>query len=74
MPIDLDLEPGRLWLHLCLLLGLRLTRWLRQRLGFTADARGVLGSVLVTFMIGGDPPNRRSTSGEQFLKTVRPTL
>lgn len=56
------------------MLGLRLTRWLRQRLGFTADARGVLGSALIVFVVGGDPPDRRGAPGEQFLKTVRLTL
>lgn len=56
------------------MLGLRLPRWLRQRPGFTADARGVLGSASVAVMVGGDPPGRRSAPGEQFLKTVRLTL
>jgi hypothetical protein len=55
-------------------LGLRLTRWLRQRLGFTADARGVLGSAPIAFMVGGDPPDRRGAPGEQLLKTARLTL
>jgi hypothetical protein len=53
-------------------LGLRLTRRLRQRLGFTADARGVLGSAPIAFVVGSDPPDRRSDPGGQLLKMVVP--